>query len=161
TATRAEAPSRGRRSSCRPTAYGTCTSSDRRRWRATPLSPARRRIRRCGCRPAGHPQCPVAGGDGIERSMLFPTPRASCPDLLGEAVHDLDAGQVTLVHGAVERLSRERLLMDRSIGIAIEEASELVLELAYPRDRAGDERPCELLVRQPFAAFDRIHEMAL
>ena len=59
---------------------------------------------------------------------------AEGPDLFGEAVDDLDAGQVALVHGAVEGLPGEGLLVDRAVGIAIEEAAELVLELVDALD---------------------------
>ena len=93
--------------------------------------------------------------------MLLQPMDAARPHLLGEPVHDLDAGQIALVHGAVERLPGERLLVDRAVGIAVEEAAELVLELVDALDRAGDERPREVLVRQPLAALDRVHEMAL
>ena len=93
--------------------------------------------------------------------MLLQPVDAAGPHLLDEAVHDLDAGQVALVHRAVERLSGERLLVDRAVGIAVEEAAELVLELVDALDRAGHERPREVLVRQPLAAFDRVHEVPL
>src|SRR4029453_13352841 len=53
------------------------------------------------------------------------------------------------------------LLMDRSVRVAIEEAAELVLQLADALDCNRNQGPRELLVGQPFAAFDRIHEMAL
>ena len=66
-----------------------------------------------------------------------------------------------LVHGAIERLPGERLLVDRAVGVAVEEAAELVLELMDALDRDVHERPCEFLVGQPFAAFYRVHEMAL
>src|SRR5262247_2410065 len=52
-----------------------------------------------------------------------PTRPAPRPDLLGEPVHDLDAGQIALVNGAVVGLPRERLLVDASLRIAIEEAA--------------------------------------
>ncbi len=103
----------------------------------------------------------VVGRDEVQRAMLFQPMNATRPHLLGEAVHDLDAGEVALVHRAVERLPGERLLVNRAVGIAVEEAAELVLELADPLDCAGDERPGEVLVRQPLPALDRVHEMAL
>src|SRR6478752_1554674 len=93
--------------------------------------------------------------------MLLEAADAARPHLLGEPAHDLDAGEVALVHGAVERLSRERLLVDGAVGIAVEKAAELVLELVNARDGAVDERPREVLVRQPFAALDRVHEVTL
>ena len=103
----------------------------------------------------------VARRDEVDCAMLLEAPYPARPHLLGETAHDLDAGQVALVHGAVERLSGERLLVDGAVGIAIEKASELVFELVNALDRAADERPREILVRQPLAAFDRVHEMAL
>ena len=50
--------------------------------------------------------------------------------------------------------------MHRTVGVAVEEAAEFVLEFADAYLRAGDEDPGEVLVVQPFAAFDRIHEMS-
>ena len=68
--------------------------------------------------------------------MIFQSSDVARPHLLGEPVDDLDAGQVALVHGAVEGLAREGLLMHRAVGIAIEEAAELVFELTDALDRA-------------------------
>src|SRR5205823_5937703 len=53
------------------------------------------------------------------------------------------------------------LLVDRAVGIAIEEAAELVLELVDALDRERHQLPRELLVGQPFAALDGVHEVAL
>src|SRR5579875_418110 len=76
--------------------------------------------------------------------MLLQPPYAGPrPDLLHQAVDDLDAGEIALMHRAIE------------------EAADLVLELADALDGRGDEGPGELLVRQPLAALDRVHEMAL
>ena len=49
----------------------------------------------------------------------------------------------------------------RAVGIAVEEAAQLVFQLAHALDRAGDKRPGKILIRQPGAAFDGIHEVAL
>jgi hypothetical protein len=103
----------------------------------------------------------VGGGDEVERAMLLQPVDAARPHLLGQAVDDLDAGQVALVHGAVEGLAGEGLLVHRAVRIAVEEAAELVLELVDPFDGAVDQRPGEVLVRQPLAALDRVHEVAL
>jgi len=65
------------------------------------------------------------------------------------------------MHGAVECLSGKCLLMHRAVGIAVEKATELVLEFTDPHLRAGDQHPCEVLIVQPLAAFDRVHEVAL
>ena len=99
--------------------------------------------------------------DEFERAMLFEAIDVARPYLFGQAIDDLDPGQVALVHGAVEGLSGERLLMDGAVGIAVEKAAELVFELVNALDRAGHQRPGEILVRQPFAAFDGVHEVAL
>src|SRR5271155_2833839 len=83
------------------------------------------------------------------------------PDRLGEPVHDLDPGQIALVHRAIKGLSRESLQMDTAVRIAIEEAAELVFQLAHPLDRTSDQRPGEVLIRQPGATFDGVHEVPL
>jgi hypothetical protein len=103
----------------------------------------------------------VGGRHKIERAVILEPPHIAPPDLLGEAIDDLDAGEIALVHRAVERLSGKRLLMDRSVRIAVEEAAELVLQLADARARLRDEQPGEILIVQPRAAFDRVHEVAL
>src|SRR3972149_4443512 len=82
------------------------------------------------------------------------------PHLLGEPVDDLDAGQVALVDGAVKSLSRRGRLGSAAVGIAIEEAAERVLELAHARGRIVHQEPGKILVVQPAAALDGIHEMA-
>ena len=73
----------------------------------------------------------------LDRAMLLEPADAARPHLLGEPVDDLDAGQVALVHGAVERLAGERLLVHGAVGIAVEEAAELVLELVDALDGAA------------------------
>src|SRR3972149_851417 len=82
------------------------------------------------------------------------------PPLPGEPVDDLDAGQVALVDGAVKSLSRKGLLVNGAVGIAIEEAAERVLELAHARGRIVHQETGKILVVQPAAALDGIHEMA-
>ena len=70
-------------------------------------------------------------------------------------------GEIALVDGAIEGLAGEGLAMQRAIRVAIEEAADLVLQLTHALDRRAYQRPGELLMRQPFAALDRVHEMAL
>ena len=65
------------------------------------------------------------------------------------------------MHGAIECLAGEGLAVERAVGIAIEEAADLVFQFLHALDRLGDQRPGQFLVRQPFAAFDGVHEMAL
>src|SRR5262249_29708925 len=48
-----------------------------------------------------------------------------------------------------------------AVRIAVEEAADLVFELAHALDRDRDQRPGEFLMGQPFAALDRVHEVPL
>jgi hypothetical protein len=60
----------------------------------------------------------------LDRPALLERPDVGARvGLLGQAIHDLDAGEVALVHGAVVRLPGERLLVDAAVGMPIEEAS--------------------------------------
>src|SRR5690606_34744179 len=97
----------------------------------------------------------------LDRAMLLQPIDPSRPDLLHEPADDLDAGQVALVHRAIEALPGEGLLVNGAVGVAVEEAAELVLQLPYTLYRDGHERPGELLVVQPLPAFDGVHEVAL
>src|SRR5262249_5975760 len=85
----------------------------------------------------------------------------SRPYLFHQAADDLDSGQVTFVNSPIEGLAGKGLAVEGTVGVAIEEAADLVLQLAYPLDSGRHQRPGELLVRPPFAAFDGVHEMAL
>ena len=93
--------------------------------------------------------------------MLLQPIDAARPHLFGQPIDDLDAGQVALVHRAVEGLPGERLLVDGAVGIAVEKAAEFVFQLVDALDRTVDQRPRQILVRQPRAADDRVHEMPL
>ena len=103
----------------------------------------------------------VAGGDQLDRAVLLQRVHVERAHLLHHPVDDLDAGEVALVHGAVEALSRERLLVDGPVRVAVEEAADLVLQLPDSLDRALDQPPREVLPRQPLAARDGVHEVAL
>ena len=104
----------------------------------------------------------VLGADQRDRAMLLePADAGPRPHLLHQPVDDLDAGEVALVHGAVEGLAGEGLAVQRAVRIAVEEAADLVLELGDALDRLRHQRPGEFLMRQPLAALDRVHEMAL
>ena len=102
----------------------------------------------------------VAGPDQRQGPMLLHPLDAARPHLLGQSIDDLDAGQVALVHGAVDGLAGEGLEVQAAIGIAVEEAAPAVLQLDDAFDRAFDQPPGEILVVQPLAAFDRVHEVA-
>src|SRR5262245_27506285 len=94
-------------------------------------------------------------------SVLLQAVDRSRPDLLHQSVDDLDAGEIALVHRAVEGLTGEGFAVQRAVRIAIEEATDFILELAHAFDRGAHQRPGQLLMRQPFAALDGVHEMAL
>ena len=51
--------------------------------------------------------------------------------------------------------------MDRAVGVAVEETADVVFQLVDALDRKVDQLPGDLLMVQPLAALDRIHEMAL
>ena len=91
--------------------------------------------------------------------MLLQPADAARPDLFRQPVDDLDAGQVALVHRAVESLSGEGFLVHRAVGIAVEEAAEFVFEFMDPLDCLGHQRPGQVLVGEPLAALDRVHEV--
>ena len=103
----------------------------------------------------------IGGLDQLDGAMLFEPRDVARPDLLGQPVDDLDARQIALVDRAVERLSREGLLMDRAVRVAVEKAPELVFELAHALEGVRAQGPREVLVRQPLPALDRIPEMPL
>jgi hypothetical protein len=89
---------------------------------------------------AGEPGA-VGGRDQLDRAMVLQTPHVAPPDLLSEAVDDLDAGEVPFMDRAVEALPGESLLVDRAVRVAVEEAAQFVLELADADLRLRDEEP--------------------
>src|SRR5690606_5558151 len=101
----------------------------------------------------------VAARYQLDGTVLFHAMDAPRPYLFGQPVDDLDAGQVSLVHGAVERLAREGLLMQCAVGVSVKEAAQLVLQLVDSFDCPVDQRPGQFLVGQPLAALDGVHEM--
>ena len=99
--------------------------------------------------------------DQLHGAVVLQPVYAPCPYLFGQPVDDLDARQIALVDGAVEGLPGEGLLMDGAVGVAVEEAPHFILQLEDARQRAGDQQPGQLLVVQPLAALDGVHEMTL
>jgi hypothetical protein len=93
--------------------------------------------------------------------MILDAADVAPPHLLGEAVDDLDAGQIAFVHGAVEGLPGEGLLMHGAVRIAVEEAAEFGFQFADALGCGLNQQPRKILVVEPAAAFDRVHEMAL
>src|SRR2546422_6805855 len=76
--------------------------------------------------------------------------------LLGEAIHDLDAGEVALVDGAVVGLASERLLVDAALGVAVEQTAVPRLQLEHAAGRLRHQPPHQLLVVDPAAAVERV-----
>ena len=93
--------------------------------------------------------------------MLLHALDFSCPNLLGQAIDDLYASLIAFVHRAIKRLSSKRLLMHRAVGIAIKEAAKLIFKFMNTFDGFGHQRPSQILIRQPLAALDGVHEMPL
>ena len=81
--------------------------------------------------------------------------------LLGQPVHDLDTGQVSLVDRPVVALAREGLLVDPPLARPVEEAAVAPLELERAARRLGDERPDKLLVVDEAAARERVEQVRL
>ena len=48
-----------------------------------------------------------------------------------------------------------------AVGVAVEEAADFVLEFAHPHDGLFAKTPRHVLVGQPLAADDRVHEVSL
>ena len=94
-------------------------------------------------------------------AMFFKALDRQCPYLLHQPVDDLDASEVALVHGAIEGLAGKGLAVQRAIRVAIKKTADLVFELLHALDGLADERPCHVLMGEPLAALDGVHEMAL
>ena len=62
---------------------------------------------------------------------------------------------------AVKGLPRERLLVERAVRVAVKEAADFVLKLMDAGDGGFDQPPRHILMRQPFSALNRVHEMPL
>src|SRR5678815_135354 len=78
----------------------------------------------------GAPDLAAVAAQQLHRAVLLEAlDRRAPPYLLGEPIHDLDAGEVALVDGPVVGLPRERLLVDAPVRMAIEEAAVARLEL--------------------------------
>ena len=102
---------------------------------------------------------PVFGRDQADCTMFLKLFDIAGQHLLHQAIDDLDPGQIALVHGAVGRLTREGFLMQRAIRVAVKETSDLILQLADAHHGFFAKAPRHVLVGQPLAALDRVHEM--
>ena len=99
--------------------------------------------------------------DQLDRAVLLEPVDAARPDLFGQAVDDFNAGKVSLVHRAVEGLTGKGFLMDGAVRVAIKKAAQLVLEFADTLHCGGHQGPGQVLIGQPLAALDRVHEVPL
>ena len=63
------------------------------------------------------------------------------------------------MHCAIECLAGKRLVMQRTIVVAIKETSKLIFQFLHPRDRGLTQAHRHILIWQPLATIDGIHEM--
>ena len=108
----------------------------------------------------GKPVALPAGDQGDGAVFLQPFDRAA-QYLFHQPVDDLDPGQIALVDCPVCGLSGKGLLMQRAVGISVEEAADFIFKLMDTFDGGTAQTPCHVLVGKPFAAIDGVHEMAL
>ena len=136
---------------CRPRARDSGTWWARRRSRAAWPARARARSspRRMSSMSTPASAQPSARGSSSSARCSSSRRDAARPHLLGQAIDDLDAGEIALVDGAVVGLAGERLLVDGAVGVAVEEAADLVLQLADAHRRLRHQRPGKLLVVEP------------
>ena len=87
----------------------------------------------------------VTGRHQLDRAVLLEAAHVESEHLLHHPVDDFDAGQVALVDRTVETLARERLQVDRPVGVAVEEAPDFVFEFVNAFDRAFYEPPRQIL----------------
>ncbi len=105
---------------------------------------------------------PAVAAQELHRAVLLERLDGRAPPhLLGEPVHDLDAGEVALVDRAVVGLPREGLLVDAPVRMAVEEAAVARLQLQHPARCFLDQRVDQLLVVDPAAALERVEQMRL
>ena len=81
--------------------------------------------------------------------------------LFHQPVDDLDTRQIALMDGAVGGLAGKGLLVKRAVGVAVKETANFVFQLMYAFDSGAAQLPGHVLIRQPFATIDRIHEVPL
>jgi hypothetical protein len=82
-------------------------------------------------------------GDG---TVIFQCWNATAQHLFHQPVHDLDAGEIPPVYGAVIRLPRKGFLMDGTVRITIKEAAHARFQLTNALRSCLHERPGEFLV---------------
>ena len=88
------------------------------------------------------PLTPMPAREQIEAAGLFQHGDVRLfQDPVAQVRHDLDAGEIAFVNRAVERLAGERLLVDRAVGVAVEQAADAVFELDDAVGRIGHQAP--------------------
>ena len=101
----------------------------------------------------------ICGRDHRDGAVFLKLFDRAAQNLFHQPVDDLDAGEVTLVHGAVGGLSGKGLLMQRAVAVAVEETADLIFKLVDAFNGGLAQPPGHVLIRQPFAAIDGVHEM--
>jgi hypothetical protein len=61
----------------------------------------------------------------------------------------------------IKGLAGKGFLVDGAVGVAVEEATQFVFEFVDAFYGGGHQRPGQVLIGQPLAAVDGVHEMAL
>ncbi len=92
----------------------------------------------------------------VERARVRQLARTQAEHLVTQPAHDLDARLVAAMYGAAEVLRRERLLVDRAVGVAVEEAAHPCLQLVDNAGSVLNERPRQLLIVDVPAALERV-----
>src|SRR5688572_32145045 len=95
----------------------------------------------------------------IESPAFFQDCNLFLKDVVPEVGHDFDTGQITLVHGAVERLAGKGFLVDRAIFVAIKETSDFVFQFEDSLRGIFNQNPGKLLIVEVGSAPYRILEM--
>ena len=160
----AQAPSRGRPCSCRRRACGSGTWSGRRRSPAARPAPRRSAARRCGCRPSARRRSSAPSCAGISASA-----RCSSSRRMPGRAHTCSISRLMISMPVRSPLCTVRSKVWPANALPCSVPSGLrskkqPISFSSSRTRSialGHQRPGEFLVRQPFAALDGVHEMAL
>ena len=110
----------------------------------------------------GAQHAPAIGGrEQFQAARVLQTGNSAGKNVVAQSRHDLDAGQVADVDGAVERLPRKGFLVDAAIRRPIEHAADLVLQLPDNAGRILHQRPRQVLIIQESTAAHRVLEVRL
>ena len=105
----------------------------------------------------------VTGGGLDQRNgpAFFQPAQRIAHHLLHQPVDDLDSRQIAFMDCAVKALPGESFLMQRAIGVAVKEAAEFIFKLMDTLNSGCHQPPGEILIGQPFAADNGVHEVTL